>query len=62
MDDCCFRWDEAVCGYDALELGSKGRCLKRQDWDVSLVCEGVCGVGDVESVGRGGEVCVLVAY
>ena len=62
MNDCCFRWDEAVCGYDALEFGSEGRCLKRQDWDVSLMCEGVCGVGDVESVGRGGEVCVLVAY
>ena len=51
MDDCCFRWDEAVSGYNALEFGSEGRCLKGQDWDVSLVCEGVCGVGDVESVG-----------
>ena len=51
MDDCGFRRDEAVCGYDALKLSSEGGCLKRQDWDVSLVCEGVRGVGDVESVG-----------
>jgi hypothetical protein len=62
MDDVGFRWDEVVCGYDALELSTERGFLERQDWNVSLMCERECGVGDVETVGRGGEVCVLVAY
>ena len=62
MDDVGFRWDEVVCGDDALEFGSERRCLEGQDWNVTLVCERMCDVGDVESVARGGELCALVAY
>jgi hypothetical protein len=62
VDDVGFRWDEVVCGYDALEFGSERRCLEGHDRNVSLVCESMCNVGDVESICRGGEVCVLVAY
>ena len=34
-NDVGFRWDEVVCGYDALELGSERRRFEGQDWNVS---------------------------
>jgi hypothetical protein len=52
VDDVGFRWDVVVCGYDSLELGSERRRLERQDWNVCLMSERVCGVGDVDGTHR----------